>query len=122
MALPLTTANEIHCISHVRYHTSPLADALRLPKLRKTSVDSSVTLDVSTAIVWRHILKIFILSLAIEVSIQIILVSIHHYVIYLLFFTTTFFYNDLIVQMLLCIRPTHTTVLDLMLPPRMRVA
>ena len=40
MALPLTIANEIRCISHVRPRTSPLADAMRFPKLRqKASVE-----------------------------------------------------------------------------------
>ena len=53
MALPLTIANEIRCISHILSHTSPFADTMWLPRLRrKTSVDSLITPDVSTAIGW----------------------------------------------------------------------
>ena len=59
MALPLTTDNEMRCINHVRSRTSPLADAMRLPKFRmKTSVDSSNTPDASTAIGWKSNLSV----------------------------------------------------------------
>ena len=51
MELPLTAANKIRCISHVRSHTSSLADTMWLPSLRrKSNVESPKTPDVSIAI------------------------------------------------------------------------
>ena len=58
-ALPFTTVDEIRSVSHVRSLMSPLADAMRLPRLRmKTSVDSLTTPDISTAIGWRSNLSV----------------------------------------------------------------
>ena len=51
LMLPLTTANEICCISHVPSRTSPLADVMRLPVLhRKPGVDLP---DICTAVGWK---------------------------------------------------------------------
>ena len=59
MALPLTTDDEMRCISRVRSRTSFLADTMRFPRLRKKpSVDSPNTPDISTAVGWKSSLSI----------------------------------------------------------------